>query len=253
MQLNRKTAGQGEPLVLLHGGMGSINHWHRNLDVLARHYTVHALDMPGYGESPTVSKDLPMDDFVDIVEAALNDVVPNGSFRLAGFSFGGIISALCAARMGRRVHKLSVMGPGGFTRPAKPLDLRKIPSASEGTQVMREVLRHNLVNMMCANPASVTDETIDLHLANVQRTRYDGRYVSLTPGLMANCLSKMTCPVQIIWGASDALCQPNCDARAEECRKARPDVQIEILPGAGHWVQYEAADDVNRLMLKFFA
>jgi len=251
MQLNKKTAGDGAPLILLHGGMGSINHWHRNFDALAKHFTVHALDMPGYGDSPTVSKDMPMDDFVDIVEAALNDVVPKGSFRLAGFSFGGIISALCAARMGQRVHKLSLMGPGGFKRHGTPLDLRKIPGESEGAQVMREVLRHNLVNMMCANPATVTDETIDLHLYNVQRTRYDGRYVSLTPGLMAKCLTKMTCPAQIIWGEKDALCQPNPNPRAEECRKARPDVQIEILPGAGHWVQYEAAEAVNRLMLEF--
>src|SRR6185436_20121748 len=134
MRLNKKTGGKGAPLVLLHGGMGSINHWHRNFDALAKHFTVHALDMPGYGDSPTISKDTPVEKFVDLVEIALNDVVPNGSFRLAGFSFGGIISALCAARMGKRIHKLSLMGPGGFTRHGRDLDLRKIPGESEGPQ-----------------------------------------------------------------------------------------------------------------------
>src|SRR6187549_209616 len=116
MKLSKKTAGSGPPLVLLHGGMGSVNHWHRNFDVLAQHYTVHALDMPGYGESPTVSKDMPNDDYVALVADALDATVPEGSFRLAGFSFGGIISALCAARMGTRIEKLSLMGPGGFRR-----------------------------------------------------------------------------------------------------------------------------------------
>lgn len=252
MQLSRKTAGNGPPLVLLHGGMGSVNHWHRNFDVLAQHYTVHALDMPGYGDSPTVSKYTPTEAFVDLVEAALNDVVPGGSFRLAGFSFGGIISALCAVRMGKRIHKLSLMGPGGFKRHATPLDLRKIPRESEGPQVMREVLRHNLAAMMCADPAAVTDETVDLHLANVRRTRYDGRHVSVTPGLMAQCLARIACPAQIIWGRNDAMCQPDPTARAEECRRARPDVRIDIIPG-GHWIQYESAGEVNRLMLEFFA
>ena len=52
MKLSKKTAGSGPPLVLLHGGLGSVNHWHRNFDVLAQHYTVHALDMPGYGPGP---------------------------------------------------------------------------------------------------------------------------------------------------------------------------------------------------------
>src|SRR5688572_17920786 len=213
MKLNTKTAGHGEPLVLLHGGMGSINHWHHNFNVLAEHYTVHALDMPGYGESPTVPKDMPKEDYVTLVFNALNTTVPNGSFRLAGFSFGGIIAALCAARIGTRVHKLSVMGPGGFERKGPPLDLKKIPRESEGVAVMREVLAHNLRVMMIADTAKVTDEAIDLHHANVRRTRYDGRHFSLTPGLMAKYLKEMTCPAQIIWGERDALCMPSIQPR----------------------------------------
>ena len=105
MKLNQKTAGHGEPLVLLHGGMGSINHWHNNFDELAKHYTVHAIDMPSYGDSPTVPKETPTDEYVGLVVNALNDIVPAGSFRIAGFSFGGAIAALCAARLGKRVHK----------------------------------------------------------------------------------------------------------------------------------------------------
>ncbi len=253
MELTKKTAGNGPPLVLLHGGMGSINHWQRNFDALARHYTVHALDMPGYGDSPTVPKDIPGDDYVNLVAGALDTTVPAGAFRLAGFSFGGIMAALCAARMGPRILKLSLMGPGGFKRHGPPLDLRKIPRASEGADAMREVLRHNLRVMMCADPAAVTDEAIDLHHANVRRTRYDGRHFSLTPGLMASCLARMTCPAQIIWGEKDALCYPDVQVRVDESRKARPDVRIDVLPGAGHWVQYEAAESVNRLLLEFLA
>lgn len=252
MNLNTKTAGKGEPLVLLHGGMGSINHWHNNFDELARHYTVHALDMPGYGESPTVSKDMPKNDYVQLMIDALNATVPSGSFRIAGFSFGGIIAALCAARMGKRVHKLSVMGPGGFDRVGPPLDLKKIPPASAGEAVMRDVLAHNLRVMMIADPAKVTEEAVDLHYANVKRTRYDGRQFSLTPGLMAQCLKQMTCKAQIIWGEGDTLCVPSIQPRVDEVRTARPDVRVDAIPGAGHWVMYEAGDEVNRLMVDFF-
>jgi len=252
MKLSQKTAGNGPPLVLLHGGMGSINHWHRNLETLAAHYTVHALDMPGYGESPTVSKDMPNDDYVSLVVDALNATVPAGTFRLAGFSFGGIISALCTARMGQRIHKLALMGPGGFERKGLMLDLKKIPRESEGEAVMREVLRHNLRVMMLADPANVTDEAIDLHYANVKRTRYDGRHFSLTPGLMAKCLKQMTCPVQVIWGEKDALCYPDIQPRVDECRAAMPGIRIDAIAGAGHWVQYDAAQAVNSLLLDFF-
>jgi pimeloyl-ACP methyl ester carboxylesterase len=251
MNLNTETVGQGEPLVLLHGGMGSINHWHRNLDALAKHYTVHALDMPSYGESPTVPKDAPKDEYVGYVIDALNATVPTGSFRLAGFSFGGMIAAACAARMGTRIHKLALLGPGGFERPIAELDMKKIPRASEGEAVMRAALRHNLEVMMCAGADRVTEETIDLHLANVKRSRYDGRRISLTAGLMAQCLKEITCPVQIIWGEKDALCHPNLQSRVDEVRVAMPGIRIDTIPGAGHWVQYDASETVNRLLREF--
>jgi pimeloyl-ACP methyl ester carboxylesterase len=249
-KINLHTEGSGPPLVLLHGGMGSINHWSRNIAALARRYTVHAIDMPGYGDSYTVSKEVPRDDYAGLVIDALNAIVPTGSFRLAGFSFGGITAALCAARMGVRVHKISLMGPGGF-KSGKPLDMKKIPRAEEGPAVMKAVLAYNLRVMMIADPAKVTDEAVELHRANVQRTRYDGRHVSLTVGLMAQCLKEMTCPAQMVWGGADALCAPSPQPRAEECRAARPDVRIDIIPGAGHWVMYEEADEVNRVMLDF--
>lgn len=251
MNLYTKTAGQGEPLVLLHGGMGSVNHWHRNFEVLAQHYKVYALDMPSYGESPTVPKDTPKDEYVSHVIDGLNATVPSGSFRLAAFSFGGMIAASCAARMGARIHKLALLGPGGFAREDMELNMKKIPAASEGEAVMREVLRHNLTVMMCAGAERVTDETIDLHLYNVKRARYDGRRISLTAGLMASCLKQIDCPVQIIWGEKDALCHPNLQSRVDEVRAAKPGIRVDTVVDAGHWVQYDAAEEVNRLLLDF--
>src|SRR5687767_2912815 len=121
-----RTWGAGEPLVLLHGGMGTWNHWSRNVDALARKYAVHALDMPGYGESPTVDGDMPEDGYAAMVAEAVGAIGSYEPVRLAGFSFGGIVAALVAAQMGARIRRLSMMGPGGFGRSAK-LELRKIP------------------------------------------------------------------------------------------------------------------------------
>lgn len=43
--------GSGPTVVLFHGGFGSWTHWIRNVEVLARHYTVLAADLPGLGDS----------------------------------------------------------------------------------------------------------------------------------------------------------------------------------------------------------
>jgi 2-hydroxy-6-oxonona-2,4-dienedioate hydrolase len=244
--------GQGETLVLLHGGMGSWRHWIRNLDALAARFTVLAVDMPGCGDSDSVPRDIADDDYITLVEETLAAIGGARPFNLAGFSFGGIMAALVAARMGSRIRKLSLVSPGGFGKSPQPLDLRKIPPDAAGMTAVREVLRHNLLVMMCADPASITEETVDLHYANVRRTRFDGRRFSVS-NRMGETLRHILCPIQTIWGERDALPYPDVHARIAVCRAAVPGIRADVVPGAGHWVQYEAPEPVNRALLDFFS
>jgi 2-hydroxy-6-oxonona-2,4-dienedioate hydrolase len=249
--LSVRTWGAGEPLVLLHGGMGSWRHWIRNLDALAARFTVLAVDMPGCGDSDSVPRDIADDDYITRVEEALDAIGRTRPFNLAGFSFGGIMAAMVAARMGTRIRKLSLVSPGGFGKSPQPLDLRKIPPDTAGMGAVREVLRHNLCVMMLADPASVTEETVDLHYANVRRTRFDGRRFSVS-NRMSETLGHVVCPIQTVWGERDALPYPNVHARIDVCRAAVPGIRVDVVAGAGHWVQYEAPEPVNRALVDFF-
>jgi 2-hydroxy-6-oxonona-2,4-dienedioate hydrolase len=246
-----RTWGEGEPLVLLHGGMGSWNHWTRNVEALAARFTVHALDMPGCGDSDSVPRDIPDEDYVRLVADAVEAAAGKRPVNLAGFSFGGITSAMVAVRLGARMRKLCLVSPGGFGQ-GNVLDLRKIPPDEAGMPAVRAVLRHNLQVMMCSDPANVTEETIDLHYSNYKRVRFDGRRFSLS-NRMAETLARVGCPIQTVWGERDALPRPSVHARVDVCRAAVPGIRVDISPGAGHWVQYETPDAVNRAMIEFFA
>jgi len=246
-----RTCGQGPAVVLFHGGMGSWNHWIRNLDVLAERYTVHAPDLPGYGDSPGIAKSAAHDEYIDRVVAGLRPIVGATPFYLAGFSFGGVIAAMTAARLGPQVRKLSLLGVGGFGPPPQ-LPMRAIPEESAGDAARREVLRYNLCVMMIADPAKATDEAVDLHAENFRRTRYDGRSFSVSNNV-ATALKNIACPVQFIYGEKDALGHGDLKRREEIVRSQHRDARFVVLPGAGHWVQYEAPEDVNRLLLEFFS
>jgi len=248
--LAARITGAGEPLVLVHGGMGSWNHWTRNIDALAGRFTLHLLDMPGYGDSPVVAKDTPNDDYVALVAAAVAEIARKQPVKLAGFSFGAVIAALCAASLGTRVSGLSLLGAGGFGRSPVALDLRQFPPEASGQGSLRKVLRHNLAVLMIADPGNITEEAVDLHLANVRRTRFDGRHFSLS-NIMPPTLARILCPVQMIWGERDVLVYPDVRARADTARAARSDVRVDLIPHAGHWVQFEAPGPVNRAMLQF--
>ena len=54
-----------------------------------------------------------------------------------------------------------------------------------------------------------------------------------------------------IWGERDATAYPHLDQRARILRSVQPAARFAIVPGAGHWVQYEAADRFNPLLAEF--
>ncbi len=88
-----RTWGEGRPLLLLHGASGSWTHWIRNVLPLAAHFRVLAPDMPGFGDSATLSEPHTADRLAAAVAAGLDEILPApAELDLAGFSFGGIIA-----------------------------------------------------------------------------------------------------------------------------------------------------------------
>src|SRR3546814_1089265 len=84
--------GEGEPVVLLHGGFSSWNHWVRNIDPLAARYRVIAADMPGQGDSDDPPQPYDADSLAAIVADGIRRLTREGErVRMVCFSFGAVI------------------------------------------------------------------------------------------------------------------------------------------------------------------
>lgn len=256
--------GTGPSLVLVHGGVGSWTHWVRNIGPLAAHYTVHAIDLPGFGESPDVPDDLSADGYLDWVAEAVTDAASAGSSGVAsgaaprsagiiGFSFGGVVAAAVAARIGPVVRKLTLIGPGGFGEPVgRSIPLRKRPKDKDDVQLLRERTAFNLGQWMLSESPAVDDPVVDLHLANIELSRYDSRIIGWRPTLLPD-LQRMVCPAQILWGDRDRLAHPSVDARRSQCLAARPDLETTVIRDCGHWAQFACPKSINEQLLAFHA
>ena len=171
--------GKGPPMLLLHGGTGSHRHWVRVVPALAQHFTVHAPDLPGYGESPDVPRGIGGDDYVVLAAASLGRLVPAAGVHLVGFSFGGALAAGVARAWGERVERLTLIGPGGFGKPiGRDIPMRTFKDTDGSPAARREVARHNLQAMMLADPALIDDDAVDQQLWNVAHTRFNSLRVS---------------------------------------------------------------------------
>jgi pimeloyl-ACP methyl ester carboxylesterase len=246
--------GSGPDVVLFHGGMGSWKHWIRNVDALATRFTVHALDHPSYGASAAVPRDLSGAAYLDLMHEAFGEMVPgNAPLRFAGFSFGAAIAANLARRLGSRVTHLCLVSPAGFpARHFAERPTRSYRDAGDDERLFREICRHNLLINMLSDPASVTEETLDVQMECVRRTRFNSRKVS-GGGTLLGDLAALTCHFRVLWGERDDSPFRPADLLIGEIRAAVGRLDLHRIPKAGHWSAYENAPEVNRLMLEFFA
>ena len=248
--------GRGPDLVLFHGGMGSWKHWIRNIDALAARFTVHALDHPSYGDSAPVPRETTGPQYLDLVESLLLEALPGAApLRMAGFSFGAAIGASMARRLGSRVSHLCLISPGGF--PMRKFGERPIRSYKEAggdDRLFREICRHNLLVNMLSDPASVSEETVDIQVDLVRRTRFDSRKVSAGGTLLGDLaeVARRGGKIRLLWGERDDSTFRPAKLLIGEIQGAVPGLDLHRIPKAGHWSAYENAPEVNRLLLEFF-
>jgi len=111
----------------------------------------------------------------------------------------------------------------------------------------REAHRENLGILMFADRAGITDFAVDLQVRNAERARTKSRPLSRVPSLLA-ALPRVTARLHGIWGECDITAQGTLDEQARVLRSFQPDASFTVIPGAGHWVQYEAAEAYNRTL-----
>lgn len=244
--------GDGPSLVLLHGGHGSWLHWARNIPAWAAQCTVLAADMPGYGDS-TAPPEPTLASLVDTLRRSLDALVgADTPVSVAGFSFGGLVAAHLASQRSQ-VSRLILLGPAGHGGPRRPRgELQAWRDARDrgDAAALQAVMRHNLGLHMLADPANADELALHIHTDACLRTRFHSRSISRAGGL-AIPLDGFEGPVTLAWGEHDVTATPA--ALVPRLTQGRPGRRAVIVPDAGHWVQYEAAERVNALVLQALA
>ena len=241
-----------EPLVLLHGGSGSWTHWIRNVEAFAAagRYVV-VPDLPGFGDSARPPGGQDADSVAPAVADGLRVLLGDAAVDVAGFSFGGLTGALMAAAHPERVRHLVLIGAPGLGLRDKRLPLTPWRGVEDAEKRMA-AHRKNLATLMLHDPAKIDDLAVALQAANVPRDRMHRRRLALTD-ILAQTLPTLACPVEAIWGQKDALYVEVMDALAGKLATAPKFGELVFIAGAGHWVQYEAPQALQRELLRVLA
>ncbi len=238
--------GDGPALVLLHGGVGSWQHWVRTVPAFSPSHRVLAPDLPGLGESANPPAPPQMTTIAAIVAAGIDGLLgAQASYDLVGFSFGASLGGHVALLHGARVRSLTLLGAGGLVRPHTPMTLERVRDKTGEARVQAH--RTNLARTIIADPARIDDLALAIQEWNVQHSRLDSpALITLRP--LAVSLPQLRVPVNAIWGERDQIAYYTLEDRIAALRVLRPAIEPHIIPLAGHWAAYEAPGEFNAML-----
>ena len=251
----------GDLVVMLHGFPEGAESWSRALEAVARAGGLAvAPDMRGYGltDAPPDVADYAMPKLVEDV-AELIKAFGRTSAHIAGHDWGAMVAwffAIAHPEMTKSLTVLSVGHPAalaGAMRDAdqqarsRYIDLFLIEGKAE--QVLEEDGMRRLRAMLGQSiPPAVVEHFarslsrpgrltagLNYYRANLSR---DHAWTQLRTE------AKVAAPTTLLWGDSDPALGR---AQAEETEKyVSGDYRLEVLEGAGHWLQFERPDEVAR-------
>ncbi|MBS1002954.1 alpha/beta fold hydrolase [Acetobacter thailandicus] len=240
-------AGEGLPLVLIHGFGGSINSWFLTQNALAAGRRVIAFDLPGHGSSCLHVGEGTLRAFASIVSHMLTEMeLPR--VHLMGHSLGGGIALSLAQLRPDQAASLSLIAPAALGAEVNAEFLYNFIEADDPA-AMRLVLEKLVAAKILIGRKAVEDVLSNHNVAGVREALhhivnacFDG---SRQRQILRSVFTTTDIPAQVIWGVEDAILP------ASHGQGLSPRVTVHFLEGAGHMPQLEKAAEVNALIRSF--
>ena len=237
----RRGEGRGVPVLFVHGFGGDLGNWLFNLDALAAHAPVIALDLPGHGQSDPRLPGASLEALAGFVARFL-DHLDVERVHAVGHSMGGAIAARLALDHPQRVASVALVNSAGLGGEINHGYTEGFVAA-ESRRELKPV-----VEQLFADPSLVSRQLLDdllkykrldgvpVLLAELSRALFGGGRHAELPGVE---LEGSGLPVLVVLGAQDRIIP------AAHAANAPPGARVVVWDDAGHMAMMERANDFN--------
>ena len=264
IKINYYAAGQGPPILLLHGFGACAYSWRYLIPPLAEQHRVFTLDLKGYGFS-----DKPADGHYAVSDQAdmVADFIRRQDLRdlvIMGHSMGGGVTLMTYLKLREtdpgRIQKLVLIDSAGYPQKMpKFIALAKVPGLSTVlSQGLPPRFATALVLKKCYyNKDAVTEEQIDTYAyfgslpgaaAAVSQTARQLVPEDQDMEALIAQYKTIKAPVLIIWGREDEVVPLEV---GENFKRDLPDSQLVVLPHCGHIPLEEEPQATRQAIMDF--
>jgi pimeloyl-ACP methyl ester carboxylesterase len=261
-ELHYHEAGDGPPLLLVHGSGPGVSGWANfsgNLGLFAGHFRTLVLDLPGFGRSHPVDGSPVL--HAPAAVLAFLDGLGIERAAMVGNSLGGGVVARLAATNPERVSRLVTLGGVGvpFFSASPPEGIIRL------VEFVEDPTRDRLLQWMHSmvfDPAVLTDEFVEMRwraasdpaaLASI-RTIYNRglldafRALTVTNTETLAMLSRIQAPTLLTWGRDDRVTP--LDGAIAPLRLI-PRCELHVFFDCGHWAMMERKEEFESVVLSY--
>ena len=237
--------GEGDSVVLLiHGFGGDLDNWLFNMDSLAEKHRILVLDLPGHGQSGKTIPDPTLQGMSSFVESFLNTVGIE-TVHIVGHSMGGAIAMHMALDRPEQVQSITLIASAGLAAEVNSTYLKGYVE-SQSRRELKPVLQHLFADESLVTRQLVEDVLKYKRLDGVDKAlkQLQSQLFGSLPADLSERISSSGIPVLLIQGAKDRVIPADVGSTPQGSA-------LEVFETAGHMVQMEKANEVNRKLLDF--
>lgn len=242
-------AGDGPPLVLVHGAAEDARSWRPQLAALSDELTIVAWDEPGAGRSSDLPAGFGLPDFADCL-AALLEALALGRAHIAGLSWGGTVVLELYRRHPALVRTLILIDTYAGWKGSLPAEevRARLDGARQMLAAKGEEFDPTLPGLFAGDPPPEVVELLEEVAASVRPESMRTVLEVMAEADLRDVLPQIAVPVLLIWGEQDER-SPLGVARQFE--RAILGAQLVVIPRCGHVSNLERPERFNAAVRAF--
>ncbi|MEZ0113959.1 pimeloyl-ACP methyl ester carboxylesterase [Catenulispora sp. EB89] len=230
-----EVAGEGEPVVLVHGTGGFADSWAAQRDLLPDWYQLFMPECRGHGRTPDVEGPYTYENFADDI-AGFIEALDLGPVRLVGWSNGASVVLRLALRRPDLVRRLVLLSGGVLDLAGQTAEATAL-SVEPGRTWLAETWRPLYEALSPDGPE---------HFPVVEE-KLNRMWREATPVTRAQ-IAALPMPLLVLQGDDDCVEIAHAAALAGTV----PDGRLAVVPGTSHIAPMEKPELVNLILLDFF-